>query len=29
MRWDSRVAADPQVLEKAARWYPLGRIGQP
>lgn len=27
--WDSRVAADPRVLDEAARWYPLGRVGQP
>lgn len=27
--WDERVRADPQVLEKTARWYPLGRVGEP
>ncbi|MEP6843183.1 MAG: glucose 1-dehydrogenase [Pseudolysinimonas sp.] len=25
--WDLRKAADPLVFEKAAQWYPLGRIG--
>jgi meso-butanediol dehydrogenase/(S,S)-butanediol dehydrogenase/diacetyl reductase len=27
--WEERAAADPAVFEKAARWYPLGRIGTP
>lgn len=27
--WDHRKALDPLVFEKAARWYPLGRIGAP
>jgi meso-butanediol dehydrogenase/(S,S)-butanediol dehydrogenase/diacetyl reductase len=27
--WEHRKQEDPLVLEKAARWYPLGRIGTP
>lgn len=27
--WEHRVHEDPDVLIKAAKWYPLGRIGQP
>lgn len=27
--WGERVAKDPQVFEKLARWYPLQRVGQP
>jgi meso-butanediol dehydrogenase/(S,S)-butanediol dehydrogenase/diacetyl reductase len=27
--WEARRSLDPQVFDKAARWYPLGRIGQP
>jgi meso-butanediol dehydrogenase/(S,S)-butanediol dehydrogenase/diacetyl reductase len=27
--WDARREADPLVFEKAAAWYPMGRIGQP
>ncbi len=27
--WQSRVEADPQVLQRLAKWYPLGRIGEP
>lgn len=27
--WAARLAADPQVLERAARHYPLGRVGTP
>ncbi len=27
--WEERRRADPQVMEKAAKWYPLGRIGRP
>lgn len=27
--WDARLAADPGVLEEAARMYPLGRVGEP
>jgi meso-butanediol dehydrogenase / (S,S)-butanediol dehydrogenase / diacetyl reductase len=27
--WDAQVAADPEVFERAARWYPLGRVGTP
>jgi len=27
--WDHRIANDPQALEDAAQWYPLGRVGEP
>lgn len=27
--WDARIAANPDVLKEAARWYPLGRVGEP
>ncbi|GAB3759186.1 SDR family NAD(P)-dependent oxidoreductase [Microlunatus parietis] len=27
--WDQRLAAEPDRLEKVARWYPLGRVGAP
>jgi NAD(P)-dependent dehydrogenase (short-subunit alcohol dehydrogenase family) len=27
--WQPRVARDPQVFERLARWYPLGRVGEP
>lgn len=27
--WDHRADADPEVLAKAASWYPLGRVGTP
>ena len=27
--WAVRVAEDPQIFDKLARWYPLGRVGQP
>jgi meso-butanediol dehydrogenase/(S,S)-butanediol dehydrogenase/diacetyl reductase len=27
--WDARVEKDPEVFEKIARWYPLGRVGEP
>jgi meso-butanediol dehydrogenase / (S,S)-butanediol dehydrogenase / diacetyl reductase len=27
--WQTRLEQDPQILEKLARWYPLGRVGQP
>lgn len=27
--WEKRLAADPEVLDRAARWYPLGRVGAP
>ena len=27
--WQSRVDKDPTVFEKLAKWYPLGRVGQP
>ena len=27
--WQKRLARDPQVFEKLARWYPVGRVGEP
>lgn len=27
--WQPRLEHDPHVLERAARWYPLGRVGAP
>jgi NAD(P)-dependent dehydrogenase (short-subunit alcohol dehydrogenase family) len=27
--WKERLARDPQVFEKLARWYPVGRVGEP
>ncbi len=27
--WDKRREEDPDVFERVARWYPLGRIGEP
>jgi NAD(P)-dependent dehydrogenase (short-subunit alcohol dehydrogenase family) len=27
--WQARYERDPQVFEKLAEWYPLGRVGQP
>jgi meso-butanediol dehydrogenase / (S,S)-butanediol dehydrogenase / diacetyl reductase len=27
--WEERVAQDPQIFERLARWYPLGRVGAP
>jgi NAD(P)-dependent dehydrogenase (short-subunit alcohol dehydrogenase family) len=27
--WSHRIDADPDVLDKAASWYPLGRVGTP
>ncbi len=27
--WDERLAKDPQIFEKIAQWYPLGRVGEP
>ncbi|RMF80166.1 MAG: glucose 1-dehydrogenase [Chloroflexi bacterium] len=27
--WDERVKVDPDIFERLARWYPLGRVGQP
>lgn len=27
--WEERRTRDPQVMERAAKWYPLGRIGRP
>jgi NAD(P)-dependent dehydrogenase (short-subunit alcohol dehydrogenase family) len=27
--WDGRVAERPSVFEDLARWYPLGRVGEP
>lgn len=28
-QWEARRRLDPQVFEKAAAWYPLGRVGAP
>jgi NAD(P)-dependent dehydrogenase (short-subunit alcohol dehydrogenase family) len=27
--WGERVAKEPDVFDKLAKWYPLGRVGQP
>ena len=27
--WDARLAREPDLLERLARWYPLGRVGTP
>jgi meso-butanediol dehydrogenase/(S,S)-butanediol dehydrogenase/diacetyl reductase len=27
--WDERLAREPDLLDRLARWYPLGRIGTP
>jgi NAD(P)-dependent dehydrogenase (short-subunit alcohol dehydrogenase family) len=27
--WQKRLARDPDVFEKLARWYPVGRVGKP
>jgi meso-butanediol dehydrogenase/(S,S)-butanediol dehydrogenase/diacetyl reductase len=27
--WGARVAQDPHVFDKIAKWYPLGRVGEP
>ena len=27
--WEQRVEKDPDVFERVARWYPLGRVGEP
>jgi len=27
--WQKRLAKDPQVFDKLARWYPVGRVGEP
>jgi NAD(P)-dependent dehydrogenase (short-subunit alcohol dehydrogenase family) len=27
--WQKRLARDPKVFEKLARWYPVGRVGRP
>ena len=27
--WDERLAREPDLLARLARWYPLGRIGTP
>jgi meso-butanediol dehydrogenase / (S,S)-butanediol dehydrogenase / diacetyl reductase len=26
--WGERLAQDPQIFERLARWYPLGRVGE-
>lgn len=28
-RWEHRLARDPDVLNRLAKWYPLGRVGKP
>ena len=27
--WEQRIENDPNVFERIARWYPLGRVGEP
>jgi NAD(P)-dependent dehydrogenase (short-subunit alcohol dehydrogenase family) len=27
--WQKRLAKDSQVFDKLARWYPVGRVGEP
>jgi NAD(P)-dependent dehydrogenase (short-subunit alcohol dehydrogenase family) len=27
--WGERLAQDPQIFDRLARWYPLGRVGEP
>lgn len=27
--WQARVEQDPQIFERLAQWYPLGRVGEP
>jgi meso-butanediol dehydrogenase / (S,S)-butanediol dehydrogenase / diacetyl reductase len=27
--WEQRRQKDPRVFERASKWYPLGRIGEP
>ena len=27
--WEIRIRKDPQIFEKLARWYPLGRVAEP
>jgi meso-butanediol dehydrogenase/(S,S)-butanediol dehydrogenase/diacetyl reductase len=27
--WEQRTGVDPDVFERVARWYPLGRVGEP
>jgi meso-butanediol dehydrogenase / (S,S)-butanediol dehydrogenase / diacetyl reductase len=27
--WDERIRKDPEVLDRLAKWYPLGRVGEP
>lgn len=27
--WNDRLAVDPTILDRSARWYPLGRVGTP
>jgi len=27
--WRSRLEKDPQIFERLAKWYPLGRVGEP
>lgn len=28
-RWRSRLASDPEILDRLSRWYPLRRVGEP
>lgn len=27
--WTRRIAADPEIFKKLAKWYPVGRVGKP
>jgi meso-butanediol dehydrogenase / (S,S)-butanediol dehydrogenase / diacetyl reductase len=27
--WQARVERDPQIFDRLAKWYPLGRVGEP
>jgi len=27
--WNERLKSEPEIFDKLARWYPLGRVGQP
>lgn len=27
--WSERVAKNPAIFDRLARWYPLGRVGEP
>lgn len=28
-QWNTRLEAEPELLDRLARWYPLGRVGRP